>query len=220
VSKDRRTRLFLTLAWIVVGLQAVSFFIIDVRFPPRSKALYHYSGTDDIIEISLLEDTNPMGRYSIWVALAEVAPESTLYLLNPGHRVLSQRAYSFGLADDVVFLPRADSTVEGTDFLEDVVARGPGAEKGPPWMIVLDPTGPPAGDINDPDGFLTKALAGDQRGSDPGPAREFVLLAWRGEPLTGEAAEYWDRHRVLMETSLLTDAQRERYGIPRPGMVN
>jgi hypothetical protein len=212
--------LFVTLAWIVVGLQAVSFFIIDARFPPRSKALYHYSGTDDIIEISLLEDTNPMGRYSIWVALAEVAPESTLYLLNPGDRVSSQRAYSFGLADDVVFLPRADATIEGTDFLDDVVAKGPGAEKGPPWMIVLNPSGPPAGDVGDPADFLTEALAGDQRGTDPDPPREFVLLAWRGEPLTGEAAEYWDRHRVLMETSFLTDAQRERYGIPQPGMVN
>lgn len=220
MSTERRTRLFLTLAWIVVGLQAATFFAIDASFPPRSKALYHYSGTDDIIEISLREDTNPMGRYSIWVALAEIAPQSTVYLLNPGDWVSLQRAYSFGLADDVVFLPRADSTIEGTGFLDDVVARGPGGEKGPPWMIVLDPDGPPAGDIDDPDGFLTEALAGDQRGSDTGPPREFVLLAWRGEPLTGEAAEYWDHHRVLMETSLLTDAQREQYGIPQPGTVN
>jgi len=220
VSQHRRTRFFLTLAWIVVGLQAVTFFIIDAHFPPRSKALYHYSGTDDIIEISLLEDTNPMGRYSIWVAMAEIAPGSTLYVLNPDDRVTPNRAYGFGLAEQVVTIPDVSTNYESDDFLEHVVASGPGAEKGPPWMIALDPANVAAGDLEDPDSFLTTALDGDQRGTDPGPSREFVKLSWRGGLLTGEAAEHWDHHRVLMETSLLNDAQLEQYGLPQPGAVN
>jgi hypothetical protein len=93
-----------------------------------------------------------------------------------------------------------------------VVASGPGAHRGPPWLIALDPRGASAGDPHDPEGFLPAALEGGNRGSSPGMAREFVMLRWDVPPPSDDGAYgIYDYYTVLIEVSLLTEEQRAAY---------
>jgi hypothetical protein len=204
----------MALTAFVVVVQAVVFFPLDSVLPPLSKAVHQYE-SDDIIEISLRDDPNPMSRYSVWIALAEIAPYSTMYSPISGEHSEPHRAYGFGLVDQVVVVPKTDSSMpEDFDFLPFVVAQGPGAHKGAPWFIALDPANGEGGDPSDPEGFLPRAIADGNRGSDPGPPREFASLRWRGAPVNAESEGFYDYHTVIIETSLLSEELRGRLGIP------
>lgn len=210
----RARQWFIRLALAIIAVQVLQFFIVDYPHSPRNQALYRYT-TSDVIEIALAEDPNPMSRYSYLVALAEIAPGSIVYQPVTGDRADTHRLYGFGLVDDVVVIPNSSNEYPAeSDLTPYVVASGPGAHRGAPWMIALDPAGQPGGNPEDPDAFLPEALMDGNRGSNPGPPREFVLLRWQVTPQGDHATDNYDYYRVLIETSLLTDEELAYYGLP------
>ncbi len=218
MEATRARHILLRVITVIVIVQLAQFFIVDHRYAPRNWAIYRYS-TDDVIEIALREDINPQSRYSQLVALAEIAPHSTVYLPTTIPYSQEHRIFGFGRAAELVLIrgTSADLPAQEQAFQEFVVASGPGAHRGPPWFIALDPANGLGGDPADPEGFLAAALAGGQRGSNPGPAREFALLQWQSTEAADPGAEYFDYTSVLIEVTLLTDAQRKRYGITSSG---
>lgn len=190
------------LAIALVVLQVLQFWVVDRPFSHYNQALYHYP-SDDIIEIALREDPNPRSRYSQLVALAQIAPHSTYLVPTPDVSEEIHRLYGFARAQSVTVIPRASHELPLDFPVEDyLAAAGPGAHRGAPWLILLDPARP-GGDPDQPWDYLTDALEGGQRGTDPGPAREFVMLIWKADPWDEPSFADYGYYSVAVETSLL-----------------
>ncbi len=103
---------------------------------------WHRYDHPDVFAAALEEDPNARTRYDVYVALAEIAPDSVVLIPDHGEARTSRsvsRLYSFGAVDEVVET-RVDARGLGELALSQgvLVASGAGGSHGAPWVILVD----------------------------------------------------------------------------------
>ena len=188
---------------LVLGivLHLLQFPFIEVNSTDNTGALAR-TLTSDILAESLPYDNNAYSRYAYTVALAEIAPESTIYLASDAVD-LNRRLYGFGEASRVVVVSETSAEILGSfDPTQDVVASGHGGRHGAPWLIAIQPGTGSYGEPGDPASFLNYVFStAGRRQHEGGPARTFVAVVIPNPP--GDTEQAWTYRHALIEISLL-----------------
>lgn len=160
----------------------------------------------DLVRLTLGPGSNAHSRYSIALALRALAPGSTVIVPVEGGGVVGraeERFLGFGGADEY---RETEAAIE-IDWV-DVDAHGYVAgsdvegSRGAGWEIILDPESAPVLATDEGGEVIQAYREGGFDAVTSGPARTFVLVS---RPAAGE----YGYINVLIETSLLTDDQRE-----------
>jgi hypothetical protein len=214
-SRGRRL-LFVALLVAAIATNLAQFGAADRGAETLWQAIHRYD-TSSVAELSFTDSSFAEERhirlaYSLYRALAELAPGSTVILLPEATRDTVAKLY--GVSDVAsVRTNRSealDTMLAGFDPGPFIVASGEGGRccknrTGDPWGVALDEPDPRPADLRDPAEFLPAILAADRQGEARGGPRELVMVKWADPDIPPE----FDYRLVLVETSLLPPAVRE-----------
>jgi hypothetical protein len=187
---------------VLAVVNVVQFPLIDKPMPPYASAIHAYPHPD-VVEIGIGEDPNARSRYTAYVALAQIAPGSTVLLPTQGagdsYRTQA-RFLGLGEAANVAYVD-----LDATDLWEDalevgtVAAVGSGGFRGAPWQIIVDEREAPFDAGTSPETYLKESLDEDTWTAPPGPPRTWL---WIYMPVERKGSDY-SFQNVLVEISLL-----------------
>jgi hypothetical protein len=209
-SSRSRHLLFVALLVVVIATNLAQLGAADRGAETVWQAIHRYE-TSSFAELSLAEHRRIRLSYSLYRALAELAPGSTV-ILPDGTPEIVLRLYGVSDVASVRFnrSEALDTMLASFDPGPFIVASGEGGrggkgQRGDPWGVALDEPDPRPADLRDPAEFLPAILAADRRGEARGGPRELVMVKW-ADPDIPAAFDY---RLVLVETSLLPPAVRE-----------
>lgn len=199
-----RRPLFVALLVAAIAINVAQFGAADRDAKPIWRAVHQFD-TSGFAELSFAEDPHIRFAFGLYRSLAELAPGSTVIVLDGSPETVA-RLYGVGEAAAVrVSHDRGRYTLPaGFDPGPSLVASGEGgisgkSRRGHPWGVALDAPDPRPADLRDAAGFLPAILAAGRRGEARGGPRELVLFTWADPDIPAD----FDHRLMLVETSLL-----------------
>lgn len=128
-------------ALVVLAIANASHFLaVDGRVTNRYKALYRYD-TADVLSAGLRESSRHRDLFGLAIALAELAPGSSIILPAGGAYTRNDfrgRMYAFGKIDRIEYRNYDERRfMRDADVREHIVASGKGSDREPSYSIAM-----------------------------------------------------------------------------------
>jgi len=185
-----------------IGVHLAQFRFIEVNSGDLTSAWVR-SESSDLLSVGLPGTSNSWSRYSYAVALAELAPGSSLFEASDSQDGVRRRALGFGKAAEFHQLAVTTQELLGDfDPKPFVVATGEGGRRGAPWAIAIVPGDSSFGNPDDPESFLEEILENHARKEHEGGfARKFFVVTIDNPEATVD--DKFDYELYFIETDLL-----------------